>query len=452
MTERGFWGSRLAFILAASGSAIGLGNIWGFPTRVGQGGGAAFVLIYLVCIFFICAPILIAEIALGRAAGLSPVGAYERFRPGSKWWLVGALGVVAGVGIVSFYSVIGGWTLAYIGIAAAGGLGANLGELFTDLISRGGLNIALTFMFIAITAAANVGGVRQGIERVTKVLMPILIGLLLLLCARALTLPGAGAGLEYYFKPDFTTALDSRVFSSALGQAFFSLSLGNGCMLTYGSYLSGKESIGRSAFWVVILDTSIALVAGLIVFPVGFTLAGFDPTSSGPGLLFITLPELFATLPAGAFFGATFFVLLALAALTSAISLLELPVSHCIDQFQWTRKKAVGVIAGAAFLFSIPCALAGGAVDFLTNFTTRAWGGDYLQFTATIWNNFALPIGGLMLSIFVGWVWGVDKAIEELVRDHAWFPAPKLWGVLIRFVAPVAIIIILLTGIWPLFF
>ena len=452
MTERGFWGSRMAFILAAAGSAIGLGNIWGFPTRVGQGGGAAFVLIYLVCIFFICAPILIAEITLGRASGLSPVGAFERMRPGSKWWLVGALGVVSGIGIVSFYSVIGGWTLAYIGLAATGGLGGNLGERFMDLISRGGLNIALTLAFIGMAAASNVGGVRQGIERVTKVAMPVLMGLLVLLCVRALTLPGAGEGLEYYFSPDFSKALDPGVFNAALGQAFFSLSLGNGCMLTYGSYLSRKENIGRSAFWVVMLDTSIALVAGLIVFPVGFTLAGFDPSSSGPGLLFITLPELFATLPAGAFFGAAFFVLLALAALTSAISLLEIPVSHCIDQFHWTRKKAVGVIAGSAFLLSIPCALAGGAVDFLTNFTAPAWGGDYLQFTATIWNNFALPIGGLMLSIFVGWVWGVDKAIEELVREHSTFPAPRLWGALIRYVAPVAITIILLTGIWPLFF
>jgi NSS family neurotransmitter:Na+ symporter len=380
------------------------------------------------------------------------VGAFERFRPGSKWWLVGALGVVSGVGIVSFYSVIGGWTLAYVGVAAVGGLGGNLGELFVGLISRGGLNIVLTFIFMASAAAANVGGVRDGIERVTKVLMPILIGLLVLLCVRALTLPGASEGLAYYFKPDFTKALDPSVFNAALGQAFFSLSLGNGCMLTYGSYLSRKESIGRSAFWVVVLDTSIALLAGLIVFPVGFTLAGFDPSSSGPGLLFITLPELFATLPAGAFFGVAFFILLALAALTSAISLLEIPVSHCIDQFRWSRKKSVGVIAGAAFALSIPCALAGGAVDFLTNFTAPAWGGDYLQFTATIWNNFALPIGGLMLSIFVGWVWGVDKAIEELVHDHAWFAVPKLWGFLVRYVAPIAIIVILLTGIWPLFF
>jgi len=452
MSERGSWGSRLAFIMAAAGSAIGLGNIWGFPTRVGQGGGAAFVLIYLACIFLICAPILIAELAFGRSAGLSPVGAFERFRPGSKWWLVGALGVVSGVGIVSFYSVIGGWTLAYVGMAATSGLDGDMGDRFMALIGNGSLNIGLTFVFIGFAAAANVGGVQGGIERVTKVLMPILIGLLGLLCVRALTLPGASEGLAYYFKPDFEKALDPGVFNAALGQAFFSLSLGNGCMLTYGSYLSRKESIGRSAIWVVLLDTSIALAAGLLVFPVGFTLAGFDPSASGPGLLFITLPQLFATLPAGAFFGAAFFVLLALAALTSAISLLEIPVSHCIDQFRWSRQKAVGVIAGSAFVLSIPCALAGGAVDFLTNFTSRAWGGDYLQFTATVWNNFALPIGGLLTSIFVGWVWGVDKALEELTSEGARFPLAKLWSWSIRYVAPVAIVVILLTGIWPLFF
>ena len=178
---RGTWGSRLALIMAAAGSAIGLGNIWGFPTRVGQGGGAAFVVIYLLCIFFICAPVMIAELALGRASGSSPVGAFERFRPGSKWWLVGALGVVSGVAIVSFYSVVGGWTLAYIGLAATNGLEGNLGERFGSVISKGGMNIGLTFAFIALAAASNVGGVRRGIERVTKILMPILIGLLLLL-------------------------------------------------------------------------------------------------------------------------------------------------------------------------------------------------------------------------------------------------------------------------------
>lgn len=452
MAERGSWGSRTAFILAAAGSAIGLGNIWGFPTRVGQGGGAAFVLVYLVCVFFICAPILIAEIALGRGAGLSPVGAFERFRPGSRWWLVGALGVISGVGIVSFYSVIGGWTLAYIGIAATGSFGGNLGERFTGVIGNGGLNIAMTFLFIAMAAASNLGGVRNGIERVTKVMMPVLIGLLVLLCARALTLPGASEGLAYYLNPDFSKALDASVFSAALGQAFFSLSLGNGCMLTYGSYLSRKESIGRSAAAVVSLDTAVALLAGLLVFPVGFSLAGFDPGTSGPGLLFITLPELLAALPGGRLLGVAFFVLLALAALTSAISLLEIPVSHTIDQFRWNRKRSVGVIAGAAFALSIPCALAGGAVDGLTRFTSPAWGGDYLQFTATIWNNFALPIGGLLTSIFVGWVWGVDRAVEELVREKSSFPFPKLWGFSIRYAAPIAISIILLTGIWPLFF
>ncbi len=178
---RGTWGSRLALIMAAAGSAIGLGNIWGFPTRVGQGGGAAFVVIYLLCIFFICAPVMIAELALGRASGSSPVGAFERFRPGSKWWLVGTLGVVSGVAIVSFYSVVGGWTLAYIGLAATNGLEGNLGERFGSVISKGGMNIGLTFAFIALAAASNVGGVRRGIERVTKILMPILIGLLLLL-------------------------------------------------------------------------------------------------------------------------------------------------------------------------------------------------------------------------------------------------------------------------------
>ena len=453
--DRGHWGSRLGFILAAAGSAIGLGNIWGFPTRVGQGGGAAFVLVYLICIFAICTPILIAEIVLGRGAGLSPVAAFQKLRPGTPFRFVAAIGVASGVGILSFYAVIGGWTLAYVVLAVMGRLSSDadqMGGMFNNLASRGGLNIVLTFLFIGLAAWSNVGGVRRGIERASKILMPALLALLALLCVRALTLPGASEGIAYYLKPDVSKALDPSVFSAALGQAFFSLSLGNGLMLTYGSYLSRKESIGRVALWVVALDTLIALVAGLIVFPAGFSIAGFDPGSSGPGLLFTVLPRLFATLPAGNLFGAAFFVLLVLASLTSAISMLEIPVSHCVDAYQWTRRKAVALVAGLTCVLAIPCALGNGAVESLTNFVPQAWGGNYLGFTATLWNNFALPIGGLAIAVFVGHVWGVNAAVKELAANRAWFPGPGLWSALIRYVAPVAILIILVTSVWPILF
>ena len=226
---RGTWGSKFGFVLAASGSAVGLGNIWGFPTQVGQNGGAAFVLVYLGCVAFICLPIMIAELAIGRRTQRDPIGAYRLLRPGTPWWLAGALGVAAGVGVLSFYSVIAGWALAYVWFAFTGAPGtepAEIGAFFGTFTANAPINLLLTFAILAATGGVLLGGVRSGIERVTKLLMPALIVLLLLLSARALTLPGAAEGLAYYLQPDFTKILDVSVLNAALGQAFFSLSLG----------------------------------------------------------------------------------------------------------------------------------------------------------------------------------------------------------------------------------
>jgi NSS family neurotransmitter:Na+ symporter len=300
---------------------------------VGQGGGAAFVLIYLACVVLICAPIMIAELAVGRRSGKDPVGAFSVIKPGTNWWLAGLLGVLAGVGILSFYSVIAGWTIAYIYFAATGavtGDSAATGAFFGQFVANPTVSIGLTLVVLAITAGTLLGGVREGIERITKALMPMLLVLLVLLVIRAVTLPGAGAGLAYYLNPDFSK-VDFRVFNAALGQAFFSLSLGMGAMITYGSYLSKTENMTRAAMWVVLVDTLVALMAGFIIFPAGFSLAGFDPASSGPGLIFVVLPQLFATMPGGHLVGGAFFVMLTMAAITSTISLLEVPTSHLID-------------------------------------------------------------------------------------------------------------------------
>ncbi len=451
--ERGSWGSRTGFILAAAGSAVGLGNIWSFPTRVGQAGGAAFVVVYLLCVFLICAPIIIAELVLGRGSQKDPVGAYRFYQPNSKWWMVGALGVIAGVGILSFYSVIAGWTVAYIWFTATGSISGNAEEIqtaFAAFAANGPLCVFLTFLFLAMTAACIITGVRSGIERVTKALMPTLIILLILLGFRALTLPGAAEGLAYYLRPDFSKILDVGVLSGALGQAFFSLSLGMGCMITYGSYIKKTEGIARAALFVVCLDTAIALLAGFIIFPAGFSIEGFDPSASGPGLIFNVLPQLFSTLPGGTLFGTAFFILLAMAALTSTISLLEVPVSHFIDEYGWNRKKAVLVITAATFLLAIPSALGNGAVAGLSNFSS-VLGGNFLGMMNMVWNNYALPIGGFLTAIFVGYVWTSEAAIKELVSNKAWFPYPKLWSVLIRFVSPIAIAIIILVTVWPMF-
>jgi NSS family neurotransmitter:Na+ symporter len=442
--QRGTWGSKAGFILAASGSAVGLGNIWGFPTQVGQGGGAVFVLVYLTCVLFICLPIMVAELVLGRRAQLDPVGSFSLIRPGSNWWLVGALGVLAGAGILSFYSVIAGWSVAYIWFTASGAVTGDadaVGAFFSNFTANGPLSVGLTLVILTATAAVLVGGVQSGIERVTKVMMPALIGLLLILAIRAASLPGAAEGLAYYLRPDFSRILDPAVINAALGQAFFSLSLGMGAMLTYGSYLSKRESLVTAACWVVALDTGMALLAGFIIFPSGFSIEGFDPSAGGPGLIFAVLPRLFATLPGGQLVGAAFFILLTMAALTSTISLLEVPVAHFIDAHKWTRRKAVLLVTTGVFLLAVPSALGNGAVGVLGSLPVL--GVDFLTMMGTVWNDFALPIGGLLTAVFVGWVWRVDQAIEEIELHGVRFPARRLWSVLIRYVCPVAISVII---------
>ena len=450
--ERGTWGTRAGFILAAAGSAVGLGNIWGFPTQVGQGGGAAFVLIYLICVVVICAPILISEIAIGRRAQQAPVGSFRAIRPGSSWWLVGLLGVLAGAGILSFYCVIAGWTVAYIWFTLTEqvtGSQAEIGAFFAEFTANGTATVALAFLVLGVTAGVAVGGVRAGIERVTKALMPALIALLLLLAARASTLPGATEGLTYYLKPDFSRLLDASLYRAALGQAFFSLSLGMGAMLTYGSYLSKRQGIAGSAAWVVLLDTAIALLAGFIIFPAGFSIEGFDPTSSGPGLIFTVLPRLFGALPGGQLFGAAFFLLLTMAALTSTISLLEVPVAHCVDSWGWSRRTAVLSVTGVVFAFAVPSALSAGATSIFTSLP--ALGVDFLTLMSTTWNTFALPIGGLFTALFVGWIWRIDPALEELRAHGAWFPAASVWSFLVRWICPLGILSIIISSIYAMF-
>jgi neurotransmitter:Na+ symporter, NSS family len=442
--DRGTWGSKFGFILAAAGSAVGLGNIWGFPTQVGRGGGAAFVILYLGCVALICAPIMIAEIVLGRRTKRDPVGAYATLRPGTPWWLAGALGVLAGVGILSFYAVIAGWTLAYIWFTASGAAGDSpeaIGAFFGTFIANAPLNVTLTLAVLLSTATIIVGGVRSGIERVTKLLMPTLFVLLIVLAIRAATLPGAEQGLAYYLRPDPDRLWDITVLNAALGQAFFSLSLGMGAMITYGSYLQRRESIATATLWVVLLDTTVALLAGFIIFPAGFSIPGFDPSTSGPGLIFAALPRLFAALPGGALFGTAFFILLFMAALTSTISLLEVPVSYVIDGYGWSRPKAVIGVTALTSALAIPSVLSQGAVPFFSQ--VPGVGLDFLTLMATVWNNFALPIGGLLIAIFVGWVWRPDQAFEELRAEGQAFPGAALWAFLIRYVCPVAIFLII---------
>lgn len=444
---RGNWGSRLGFILAAAGSAVGLGNIWGFPMQVGRGGGAIFVLLYLACVFVICFPIMVAELALGRSSGKSPIEAFAVTKPKTPWWIVGALGVMAGVGILSFYSVIAGWTLSYIWFTASGavvGTPEEIGGFFGSFVAQGGKNVVLSLAVLAITAGILLGGVQKGIERAAKFMMPALFGLLILLAIRAYFLPGASEGLAYYLKPDWSEITNIQVINGALGQAFFSLSLGMGCMITYGSYLPKSTNVVTSAGWVASLDTMVALLAGFIIFPAGFSILGFDPSTSGPGLIFAVLPQLFSSLPGGQLFGTLFFLLLGIAALTSTISLLEVPTSALVDR-GWNRKKAVYFLTAMVTLLAIPSVLSQGAVASLTNVPIVEM--DFLTLMATVWNNWALPIGGFLIAIFVGWVWGADKAVAELTAEGQNFPMAGAWVFLIKYVCPIAILfIIVMTG------
>lgn len=436
---RGTWGSRLGFILAAAGSAIGLGNIWRYPYVTGENGGAAFVLLYLGCVLFLGLPVLVAELSLGRRTTLNPVGAFRALSSSKYWPWVGYLGVVTGVGILSFYLVIAGWTLGYIVRSFIPS-----SETFAQFVANPVEEIGYFTAFLLLTSFVVASGVEKGIERWSKFLMPALFALLVGLIVYNLTLDGASKGVEFYLKPDFSKITGSTVLA-AMGQAFFSLSLGMGTMITYGSYISKKENIPLSATAVALSDTTVAFLAGLMIFPALFSV-GMEPTQ-GPALVFNVLPKVFETMPAGTIISLAFFVLLAIAALTSTVSLLEVPVAFLVDQKKWSRRKAVWVITAATFLLGLPSTLSQGTSDFFTNVMFLGQTG-FLSIMNRLFSDLSLPIGGFFICLFVGWVWGTRNAIEEIQigagTSAAWFT--KLWQFLVRFVCPVVILLVLLNA------
>ncbi len=437
--ERGNWGSKIAFILAAAGSAIGLGNIWRFPMMVGQNGGAVFVLVYILAVILIGFTEMLCELTIGRHSQKNPVGAIERIKPHSPWKLIGYLGILTGVCILSYYSVIAGWTLGYL-IKTAGGSfkgqinGQITDKIFTDFSANPWLVIIFLLVIIAITTYIISRGVKSGIERWTKVLMPILFILIIFLAVRALTLPGAEKGISFYLKPDFSK-LNGKVILFALGQAFFSLSLGMGTMITYGSYISKSDNLVSSAGWVCFSDTLIAFLAGIIIFPTLFAIPGLTPTE-GPGLVFKVFPLVFSKVPGGTIFGILFFALLLVAAITSTISLLEVPVAYFVDERGWSRTKAAGLMGLTALALGLPSALSAGAVKFLTKIDFSGW----MDF---IFGNISLAFGGLLICIFVGYIWSVKKAVREISSGNPHFRLRPLWIFSVKFLSPVAIIIIL---------
>lgn len=439
MTQlREHWGTRFGFIMATAGSAVGLGNIWKFPYMTGEHGGGAFLLIYLGFVLVIGLSLVMAELVLGRIAQRDPIGAF-RALGGGAWPLVGALGVFTGFVILSFYSVVAGWTLAYIDFMLEGDLATTdptaLGAAFGDFISGGFWPSAYAGLFMVLTAGVVWGGIGHGIERMAKLLMPALIVLLFILIVRSVTLPGAGEGLAFYLTPDFSK-VTADTLMAAIGQAFFSLSLGMGALITYGSYLERKLPLPGSAANVVALDTGIAILAGFMILPAVFAF-GFDP-QQGPNLVFVTLPAVFASMPGGLFFGLLFFMLLAVAALTSSVSLLEVVVTYLIDEWRLSRHVATIGAAVVCFLVGLPSALSLGAVDALV-----IGGKSFLDWMVAL-TDILLPVGGLFISLFVGWVLG-PKAIAAAAREgHESFPLAGVWLWTLRVVAPLAIAVILL--------
>jgi NSS family neurotransmitter:Na+ symporter len=437
---RGEWSSKVGFVLAAAGSAIGLGNIWRFPYVVGENGGAAFVLVYFIFVIFIGLPYLFAELALGRSTQRNPVGAIEAIKPRSPWKLVGYLGVFTGVGILSFYGVIAGWTFGYIFKMLFGDPAG-----FAGFVSNPLLVTLLFAAFIFITAMIVHGGVSGGIERWSKILMPVLFILLVGLIVYSVSLPGASKGLSFYLKPDLSK-ITGRMMLAALGQAFFSLSLGMGLMITYGSYVSKKENIVSSGLYIALFDTMIAFMAGLLIFPALFAM-GQSP-SAGATLVFVVLPELFAKMPGGFVVGAFFFLLLSVAALTSTISLLEVPVAFMVDEHKAKRHHIVWGAAFVAFLIGLPSALSQGASEFFTNFgllPERLSSADFLGHMSFLFGDFSLAFGAFLMSIFAGWVWGAPKAADEIEQGAPGFArSRKVWIFMIRWLIPLVIFVILL--------
>jgi NSS family neurotransmitter:Na+ symporter len=442
--QRDSFTSNIGVIAAAAGSAIGLGNIWRFPYIVGVNGGGAFLFIYIAFVLGIGIPVMLSEFTIGRRAQRNPIGSFKKLAPKRPWFLVGIMGVGAAFMILSFYAAVAGWTLEYIYQSVtnsfAGKAPVQLGEMFEDFRTGSWRPVIWFLIFMLFTAGIVISGVQKGIEKYTKILMPVLLIILIILCIRAVTLPGAGAGLAFLFKPDFSK-IDAGTVLEALGQAFFSLSIGMGTLITYGSYIQKKDNLTNTAISVSLADTFIAILAGIAIFPAVFAF-GIDPAAE-EGLVFITLPNIFQKMTGGYFFSLLFFILLALAALTSTISVLEVVVAYFSEELNISRKKATLIATLLISVLGIFAAGSWGWFDSLTIAGNNIFG--ILNFTSA---NILLPTGGFFIVLFIGWFMGKDKVRDEISNQGTL--RARLLGVilfLIRFIAPVAIAMVFLNGI-----
>lgn len=434
-TDRGSWNSKLGFVLAAAGSAVGLGNIWAFPTKVATEGGAAYLLVYLLCSFAIGFPVMAAEIAIGRKSGKNPVGAFKAISSNKFFPLVGLWGIICGVMILSFYTVIAGWAFGFAFEEIFYFLGWDGAANWLTDTDNGFKNAIIATVFMIGTIKIITGGVSDGIERATKAMMPLLISIIVIMIIYVLLQPGSSEGVSAYLLPDFSK-INANLIFSAMGQAFFSLSLGMGALITYGSYLNKKENIPQAAAFVTLADVGIAFLAGLLIVPAmylaqsqGININVGGSLASSTDLVFQILPALFHTIggAVGMILGVTFFLLLSIAALTSTISLLEVPVSFVIDEFEVKRKKAAWAVGSGILVISIIVAFSPVLIGWF----------DYL------FSSIGLPLGGFLICLFVGYFWKTENAINEMEYGFAGIKQTlfsKIWPIFIKYICPAAIL------------
>lgn len=444
--NRDGFGSRFGVLVAVAGSAVGLGNLWRFPYLVGNNGGAAFIIIYLLFVILLCLPIMFSEFIIGRRTQANVFGAINKLAPKSPFIIIGIISVAASISIMSFYSVVGGWTLEYIFKSFSPQFltadSANLATQFSGFSSASFMPVVMHLLFLGLSALIVVAGIKNGIEKYSKILMPALFVLVLLLAVRSVTLDGAGAGIKFLFYPDFSK-ITGETLLAALGQAFFSLSLGMGCIITYGSYVNKKENLFNISLMTAAADTGFAILAGLAVMPAVFAFG--IPPGQGPSLVFITLPQIFAQLPFGNLFSVAFFFILFIAAITSAISLLEVIVAYFTEELKLSRKAAVIIAFTIIGTFGTLSSLSNGVLKDVTIFGKTFF--DLFDYASS---NILLPVGGLLVVLFVGWRMKRADVLDELSSGGAVAVKSFVfrWVMLIiKFVAPIAITIVLLNSI-----
>ena len=453
--DRGQWGSKFGFIMAAAGSAVGLGNIWRFPYITGENGGGAFVLIYLACVILVGVPLLFTEMGLGRMTKKGTIGAFKDTGANGFFMGLGAiLALLVSFFVLSYYANIAGWTIGYIGKSLSGSTGS-----FAEFAANPAYTIPLTAVFIIATILIVLGGVSGGIEKAAKFLMPLLFVLIIVVAIKGLTLDGAMKGVDFYMNPDFSK-INANTFLVALGQAFFSMSIGWGIMITYGSYLPKSSNIVSSGVWVGFMDAAVALLAGFMIFPAVFAF-GKDP-AAGQALVFEILPDVFNSMPGGAIIGAFFFLLLLVAALTSSVSMLEVPASYFMDEKKWSRKKSAWVVGGLLFVFGVPSALSSGGSAFFTDMSVQL---PWMEDPATgfqgildyFFGTFFIVVVALVTCIYVGWKVGSDKLVGELEEGANRFKAGTLkangFVFFVKYICPLVILAVLLNmlGVFGIF-